>query len=62
MTINKPMPDIIYAWMGLQNNGSWDNEPCSCCESFEYVRADLYNKMCEENHKLKMILSGGIYG
>lgn len=37
------MPDEIYAWMGFQDNGSWDREPCVCDshESVKYIRADL---------------------
>lgn len=34
------MPDVIYAWMGFNDNGSWDNKPCPCCESTKYLRAD----------------------
>lgn len=41
MTDKKPMPDEIYAWMGMQDNGSWDDKPCPCCESVLYRRADL---------------------
>jgi len=37
------MPDEIYVWMGFQDNGSWDREPCVCDshESVKYIRADL---------------------
>lgn len=47
MTEPKPpvkgeLPDVIYAWMGFQDNGSWDRTPCPCTshESVKYVRAD----------------------
>lgn len=34
-------PQKIYAWMGMKDNGSWDKEPCPCCESLEYFRSDI---------------------
>ena len=38
---NNEMPDEIYAWMGIQDNGSWDHKPCPCCKSEKYTRTDL---------------------
>lgn len=33
------MPEKIWAWMGFQDNGSWDHKPCPCTshESLPYV-------------------------
>lgn len=33
-------PRHIFAWMGHQDNGSWDKEPCPCCPSVKYIRCD----------------------
>lgn len=44
------MPDVIYAWRGFQDNGSWDNKPCPCDShaSIKYVRADIASAHLEQ--------------
>ena len=46
LQMTNQMPERIYAWMGMQDNGSWDNHPCPCTshDSVEYIRADLAQK------------------
>lgn len=64
------LPDVIYAWMGFQDNGSWDRTPCPCTshESVKYVRADKsvvipaddFGSICEGYKLITGILQKGL--
>lgn len=41
MTTTPEMPEYIYAWMGLQQNGSWDADKTAACDGVRYIRDDL---------------------
>jgi hypothetical protein len=50
------MADVIYAWMGMQENGSWDKEPCNCGnhpEQTEYYHFRIVEALRRENEELK---------
>jgi len=37
---NREMPDVVYAWMGLQDNGSWDAIENVCTPpTTKYIKA-----------------------
>jgi len=53
------MPLLIWAWMGMQDNGSWDKTPCPCDthESIEYIRRDA-TLTPEQVEKVRRALEG----
>lgn len=40
MTEENKMPEQIWAWMGLQENGSWDRDRTAAADGIRYIRAD----------------------
>ena len=57
------MPMEIWAWMGMQDNGSWDPEPCPCCHSVKYHHDDKFRALEAENKRLRAALTDiGVYG
>ena len=50
------MPDEIYDWIGMQENGSWDKEPCNCGnhpEQAEYHHSRIVEALRRENEELQ---------